>query len=122
MYKKYFKHTLHLFKSDKFILIPVLISILSTLIIILLFLLTYSNLPKDLPLFYSLSWGAPQLVSKNQFLLIPIIVIFISLTNLGITSQLHSSQQVLRKTLLISIALVSLLFLITALNILFIFL
>lgn len=99
-----------------------MLAFFSSLTTLTAFILAYNSLPEELPLFYSLSWGSMQLVQKTQFLFLPIITIFICLVNLGIASQLHQSQVVLKRILLTSVGLISLMLLTTAINILFIFL
>lgn len=108
-------------KSDKFFFVPVLFSIFAVLIIAALFLVTYNRLPPKLPLFYSLPWGQPQLVAKQQLLLLPAILILITLINSLLASQLHPVQVVIKRTLTLSLALINLIILITALKIIFIF-
>ncbi len=122
MSKRFSKLIKLLKSSDQYTTLPLISAVISSIVMLVLFLLTYNNLPDKLPLFYSLTWGSSQLVQKNQFLFMPIIVIFIALVNLSISSQLHSSQLVLKRILLSSIALISLILLVSAINIIFIFL
>lgn len=48
----------------------------STLIVV-----TYSDLPEKLPLYYSLPWGVSQLASKVELFLLPAIMVLINLVN-----------------------------------------
>ncbi|OGE64062.1 hypothetical protein A3J13_02095 [Candidatus Daviesbacteria bacterium RIFCSPLOWO2_02_FULL_36_8] len=97
--------------------IPILISVIFTL-----FILFFGRfLPAKLPLFYSLPWGDKQLVSHQQFLIIPGLIIFITLINVGISWQLHSSQIFFKKLLTFSSWLVAIILIITFLKIIFIF-
>lgn len=93
----------------------------SAILILILLFLNLNNLPPQLPLFYSLPWGQDQLATLAQFVVLPAIIILVSLTNLFITWQLHSSQLVLKRILYTSSITTALLILITTLKILFIF-
>lgn len=116
------KKLIYLWKvSDKYITLPILSSVICSLIILSIFLLNYNNLPNRLPLLYSFTWGESQLVSKPQFIILPLSSIFITLINLGISWQIHQSQYVIKRTLSLNLLLVNLLLLITALKILSIF-
>src|SRR3989344_3430214 len=98
--------------TDHYILAPVLFLILSLIFILIPFLLLYSSLPEKLPLFYSLPWGDFQLVQKDQFLILPAVLLSISLTNLILIWQLHPTQIILKKILSLSIIAISLITLI----------
>lgn len=107
--------------SDKLTLIPTIISFACFFLIITLYLSTYSILPPMLPLFYSLPWGEAQLINKQQFFILPAVLVLITLINLLISSQLHPVQRVLKRTLMLSLILVNIALLITTIKILFIF-
>lgn len=64
-------------------------------------------LPPRLPLFYSLPWGDSQLVTKQQFFILPAIIAIVTLVNLGILWQLHSSQSFFKNILIAQSILVS---------------
>ncbi|MBI2019598.1 hypothetical protein HYS95_02960 [Candidatus Daviesbacteria bacterium] len=64
-------------------------------------------LPPRLPLFYSLPWGEGQLATHSQFLVIPSSIILITLLNLILSWQLHSSQTFFKKILNITSIIVS---------------
>lgn len=106
---------------DKFFLIPILITIIVVISITLLFLVFYSRLPDRLPLFYSLPWGEAELAAKQQFFLLPIILALICLINSFIASQLHVAQVVLKKILVLSLILIDVIILVTAVKIIWIF-
>ncbi|MFH0937642.1 MAG: hypothetical protein V1808_05130 [Candidatus Daviesbacteria bacterium] len=108
-------------KTDKYTSVPILTSILSSLPVIILFFAIYNKLPNKLPLFYSLPWGESQLVAKQQFLLLPTVLLLITLVNTFISSQIHPVQLVLKRMLMLTLLLINLIILITALKILFIF-
>lgn len=59
-------------------------------------------LPPKLPLFYSLPWGQGELVTHQQFLIIPASITLIALLNLSLSWQLHPSQSFFKKVLLVS--------------------
>lgn len=107
--------------SDRFLVLTISSAIFSIIFILLGFLLLYKSLPPKIPLYYSLPWGENQLVAKSQFLIIPLILILLTLTNLFITSQIHPAQKVLRKTILLTIPLTCLILLLSVLKIFSIF-
>lgn len=107
--------------SDKFITIPLLLSLFSVLFILGNFFVLYNYLPPKVPLFYSLPWGQDELVNKQQFLLLPAILAGLTFINTLITSQIHPIQTVLKRLLMLSLLLINSVILITALRILFIF-
>lgn len=107
--------------KNNFYLIPILITIISIVLILSPFLIFYNRLPDKLPLFYSLPWGGDQLAAKQQFFLLPIILVLICLINSLIASQLHSVQYVLKRILTISLILIDIIVLITAIKIMWIF-
>ncbi len=116
------KKILNLWKtSDRLILLPVLASGISVIVIITLFFLIQNSLPQKLPLFYSLSWGQAQLSAKQQFLLLPVILMLVTLVNTLIALQLHPVQLVLRRILTVTLIFINAIISITALKILFIF-
>lgn len=78
-------------------------------------------LPNKLPLFYSLPWGGNQIVSPQQFFIIPAIVVLITLVNLSLSWQLHQTQAFFKKILIISSFLSALILVITIVKIIFIF-
>lgn len=98
-------------------LIPVILATFMALFI----LLAGKFLPPKLPLFYSLPWGDKQLASLSQLLIVPAIIVLLTLFNLIISWQLHSSQMFFKRILLFSSILVSLILTITFLRILLIF-
>lgn len=107
--------------QDKVILLPIIASLLSVLLVSLIFLIFYKKLPERLPLFYSLPWGEAQLITKEQFFLLPAVLFLITLINSFLVSQLHSLQFVLKRMLAVSVVLINLIILISAFKILFIF-
>lgn len=109
-------------KTDKYLLVPNLFTVVTSLLILTIFAIYYRELPPKLPLFYSLPWGQDQLVNKPSFLLLPALPILNSLINLFIFTQLHPQQIVLRRILLLNIVLINIVVLVTALKIIFIFL
>lgn len=88
---------------------------------VLFILIFYSTLPPKLPLFYSLSWGENQLGTPLQILIIPASIIALSLLNRFLSWQLHFSQIFFKKILIYSSLLITLIFIITFLKIILIF-
>lgn len=107
--------------GDRYVVVTTIISILAILLISLSFFIVYAILPERLPLFYSKPWGEDQLVSKEGFMILPLIILIISSVNLMIFSQLHPTQKILKRVLLLNSALVSVMAFITTVNILIIF-
>lgn len=106
---------------DRLLTLPLLFSLLSALMILFPLLVFYNNLPSSLPLFYSLPWGQDQLVTKDQFSILPATVILITVTNSLLAFQLHQSQILLKRMLMVNLVLVDMTALVTALKILSIF-
>lgn len=68
-------------KSNRVVLISsgASLALIIAQVIFLVFFL--KNLPPEIPLFYSLTWGAKQLASSRQLFLLPILCLMIFLTN-----------------------------------------
>lgn len=115
------KLLLFLKSSDNYLLVPLLISLSTTFLIVFLTFIFFNQLPSKLPLFYSLPWGENQLISKQQFFLLPIVLLLIILINAFIVSQLHHLQKVLKRLLIFSLIFIDLVILTTFFKILFIF-
>lgn len=107
--------------SDKYVFLPIIISLIFALSVTIFYFIYYSQLPERLPLFYSVSWGENQLASKQQFLILPATMMLILLINSLIASQLHSAQYILKRIIMLFLLIISLILLITAFKILFIF-
>lgn len=111
-----------LFKtSDKLSLAVILIFIATALLLSLFLVLFLDILPPKLPLFYSLAWGETQLVQKSQFFILPAVILLIGLINLSLASQLHPAQTALKRMLILSVLVISIIIFITAFKILAIF-
>ena len=108
-------------QSDKTLSVPLLVSLSSVVLIIATFLILYQKLPPKLPLFYSLPWGQAQLVEKQQFLLMPAVLIMALLINTFIAYHLNQAQYVLRRILMLNLVFISIIIFLTALKILSIF-
>lgn len=95
-----------MFKKLQFWIIasPLILGLFITIII----LTGLKFLPEKLPLFYSLPWGDKQLATHQQFLIIPLTIGLVALLNLIISWQLHLSQSLFKKALLISSIILSL--------------
>lgn len=105
--------------SDKFLTIPLLATFFSVTIISIGLLVLLGILPRQVPLFYSLTWGVGQLASKEQLFILPIILILTTLLNFALYSQLHHSQFILKRMLLLSILVVDFIILFAAIKIVF---
>lgn len=92
---------------------PLVLSLVITLAIITIL----RFLPPQLPLLYSASWGDKQLVTHQQFLIIPASIILITLLNLIISWQLHHQQSFFKKVLLLSPLVISLILTVTFIKI-----
>lgn len=108
-------------KKDKFLSIPLGLTIFCIFVITILFLFVLKTLPQNIPLYYSLPWGTSQLANKGELLILPGILAAISFLNLIIYSQLHSTQLILKRMLLLNLSLIDLIILFAALKIIFIF-
>lgn len=106
---------------DKYFLVPIIFSIVSTLLITTLLGIFFISLPANLPLFYSKSWGEEQLATKQQLLILPSIIILVTLINIVVAWQLHINQIILRRIILACIIAIDLIIVITAVKILTIF-
>ena len=107
--------------TDTFLLIPLFIASISILLMVFTFTALSSALPQFLPLFYSLAWGEAQLASKSQLYVLPATVLIIALFNFAIFTQLHPSQIILKRMLLINILVVDIIILISLFKIIAIF-
>lgn len=108
-------------RSDKYCSTSIIFSVLSCLFIANLYLIFYPYLPDKLPLFYSLSWGQSQLVSKQQMFILPAVVALVTLINSLFSSQLHPSQYALRRILMLGLICFNIIVLVAAIKILLIF-
>jgi hypothetical protein len=107
--------------TDKILLYPVFITILSILLLVSSFFITSPFLPPKLPLLYSLPWGEQQLIGKSQFLLLPALIVGMSVVNIALAMQLHSSHSTLKKMLLLSLVGIDIIMVTTGIKILIIF-
>ncbi|RJP47742.1 MAG: hypothetical protein C4584_00055 [Armatimonadetes bacterium] len=106
---------------DKFVFWPITITISSLVFIVSFFAYFYTALPAKIPLFYSLPWGEAQLVDKNDFYIIPLVVLLISITNIVISFYLHPLHYILKRLLLSSLVIINFIVLVTVLKIILIF-
>lgn len=109
------------FRQDPYLFLPILFLSICLAVILMSTLLLFPVLPNKLPLFYSLAWGETQLVQKLQFFILPLSLLLISLINLVLIWQLHSSQVILKRLLSLSTIAISSIVLITAIKIITIF-
>ena len=97
-------------------------SLLGVAIILGLLVVTYNNLPSQLPLFYSLPWGEGQLVPISRIVILPSLTIILTLSNLLISWHLHESQQILKRMISLFSASLSLILTLSAIRIILLFL
>lgn len=107
--------------QDRYYLASGIFTLISVIIILSLYLFSVNVLPTRLPLFYSLPWGQSELTNKSSLLILPTIITIVALINMLLAWQLHSSQYVLKRILLMSTVLIDLIILIAAIKIVFIF-
>ncbi|MDO8618520.1 MAG: hypothetical protein Q7R49_01085 [Candidatus Daviesbacteria bacterium] len=108
---------INLLHADKFLTVPLTLTIFCILFLTILFTILTGSLPQKMPLYYSLSWGAGQLAEKQQLFILPAIVAMITLLNLGLYTQLHTTQLILKRMLLLNILAVNLIIFLSALKI-----
>lgn len=100
---------------------PISASILLALSVLTLWAVTYFDLPREIPLFYSLSWGDAQFGHINQFLIFPSLISLTILINLILSWHLHFSQVLIKRILAIATMIISLLLTVAAFKIIFTF-
>lgn len=96
-------------------------SIIIALFLALIIFLFFEFLPSKLPLFYSLPWGEPQLVTQQKFYIIPLSILLITLINLTILLKLDSSFEFFKKILVFSTIVTTIILSITFIKIVLIF-
>jgi hypothetical protein len=106
-------------KQDSVIFWATSISILLALILSLIYLFYFDQLPFLIPFFFSLPWGDSQLANKNQFFILPSLIILTALVNLALTWHLHSSQLTMKRIIVSSTTVIALLTVIAGIRIIF---
>jgi len=84
---------------------------------ILVILLSWQQLPPELPLFYSRPWGKDQLATPLSLFILPSLSLTIFLINLVFASLVAKEEQLLLKILEAATAIFSLLSLVTIIKI-----
>lgn len=107
--------------QDRYYLASGIFTLISVIIILSIYIFSVNVLPNRLPLFYSLPWGQSELTNKSSLLILPAIITTVALINMLLAWQLHSSQYVLKRIILMSTILIDLIILIAAIKIVFIF-
>lgn len=107
--------------KDSYFLISVVFTAISSILISLILLIFSSYLPGFLPLFYSLPWGEKQLATTSQVFILPGLLVVFSIVNAVFALQLHSSQIILRRMLLLASVAVDLIIVLSFIRIIFIF-
>lgn len=108
-------------KQDKPIFFSNIFALIFSALVFIIFFINRPNLPSQLPLFYSLPWGDNYLADLNQFLTLPFISVLIILLNIIISWHLHKSQSLLKRILSFCSLAITILTLITAVKIIYIF-
>jgi len=85
------------------------LSLFLTALNLILVAIFFKKLPPELPLFYSRPWGESQLVTKNQFLILPSGGLLILIINLRLASFLFSRELILAKIITWTTTVISLL-------------
>ncbi len=88
-------------------------NVLFVVLQLIILIAKFNDLPKLVPLFYSLPWGASQLVSASFLFVIPLISILITVTNSILAVYFLSSINFFSRLLLIFSALFTLFGLVT---------
>lgn len=57
----------------------------------------FSRLPPELPLYYSRPWGQAQLVTPEQFLILPVFSLTVFLINTILALKLHPQEKILAR-------------------------
>lgn len=108
-------------EQDTYVFWPVSLSVILGLLVISFWAINYFSLPKQMPIFYSLSWGDPQFGHINQFLIFPSLIALTVLINLITSWHLHFSQILIKRILAIASFIISLLLAVAAFKIIFTF-
>lgn len=108
-------------EQDTFVFWPICLSVLLGLSVISVWAINYFNLPKQLPIFYSLSWGEAQFGHVNQFLIFPSLIALTILINLITSWHLHFSQILIKRILAIASFIISILLSVAAFKIIYTF-
>jgi hypothetical protein len=108
-------------EQDAFVFWPISFSVILSLAVTFIWALFYFNLPKEIPIFYSLPWGDSQFGHLNQFLIFPSLIALTILINLIISWHLHFSQVLLKRILAIASVITSTLLFLAAIRIIFTF-
>lgn len=115
------KLTKRILTADKLTLLPIILSVLTTFLVSVALIYFYPKLPPLLPLFYSLPWGEDQLVPKQQFFLLPLLISLITILNFTLAFYLHQIHLILKRLLMLNLILICLILAITAIKVILIF-
>lgn len=107
--------------QDTYVFWPICLSVILGLAVVSLWAIYYFSLPKQLPIFYSLSWGDAQFGHINQFLIFPSLIALAILVNLITSWHLHFSQILIKRVLAIASLIISLLISVAAFKIIYTF-
>lgn len=114
---KDFSQWTHSATTDKYFRTFFLIWIIPLLLTLGYILINYSNLPNEIPLFYSRLWGEAQLANRTLIFLPLGGSLLLGIFNISLATSYHERDKVLSYFLAGSASLVSLLSAITVINI-----
>lgn len=93
--------------ADRFSFSILIFCILSILAQISLILVSWGNLPPQLPLFYSRPWGEAMLASPLLLWILPTIAVFLTIVNFSVAIFWFKTNHFLMRVLVIFTALVA---------------
>ncbi len=105
------------FKKDRVALVAVSFWLFFLFSSIFYLLIYFPNLPVSIPLFFSRSWGEPQLAQKIYLWVLPVGNLFLGVVNVSFAISLHRSNQFLSRILLAITPIISLLSALSVINI-----
>lgn len=93
--------------ADRFSFAILIFCILSILAQISLILVSWGNLPPQLPIFYSRPWGEAMLASPLLLWILPTIAVFLTIVNFSVAIFWFKTNHFLMRVLVIFTALVA---------------
>lgn len=102
---------------DSIIKKSILLVFFVQILFILIFILKFNDLPPQLPLFYSLPRGNEQLGNPILLLILPLLALFIEITNIGLSIYTYQTEKILSRILMIMSTFISIILFITFIKI-----
>lgn len=103
--------------QDKIVSPAIILTILLIVFSFSFFIFHFSQLPPEVPLFYSRPWGQEQLALNWQLVILPFSALFFFILNFLLASKLYQQYPLLAQTLVWSSTIFSLLTTITLVRI-----